>query len=245
MELQTKNNMHLTLTQFFTHTKQSLVLACAVILVLVSAFVAFEPTISRGQVDTTPDFRIRQTIIAESSFLVDPVNVTMAGNINGLTGGNATGTTRFSVLSNNAAGYRVEIDFFDNGTPQAMIGDIDQNESIRNYLGDVGGFPSYNFTTNAGAQFAYSVVSSSTQDTADAFLHNGSNACNTPLGTDTGERCWKAPSTTPFEIVNRGSAAPTGATTTLQFRVHVPNAATPALTAQTYTATATLSLFNI
>lgn len=237
--------MHLTFTQFLALTKQSFMFACTAMLILVSVFMTFEPKISRGQADTTPEFRIRQTILAESSFLVDPVNVTMAGSINGLTGGNATGTTQFAVLSNNAAGYRVEIDFFDNGTPQAMIGDVDQNESIRNYLGDVGGFPSYNFTTNAGAQFAYSVVSSSTQDTADAFLHNGSNACNTPLGSDLGERCWKSPSVTPFEIVNRGSAAPTGATTTLQFRVHVPNAATPALTAQTYTATATLSLFNI
>jgi hypothetical protein len=227
------------------HLSQSALFAVTAAIVAVTmvfgVYVVAEPAITYGQ-DDTATFFIRQTINDETSFLVDPANVTMNGAIAGLTGGNATGTSQFVVISNNAAGYYVNIRFFDNVGTQSMRGDVDGSDAIRDYLGDVGGEPSFNFTTNTAAQFAYTVAASTTGDIDQSFKHNGTDTCNTGSNT-TAEFCWKAPSTTDFRIISRASASATGATSTVQFRVHVPSSANPALTGQTYTATATLSLF--
>lgn len=230
------NITHKHISQSFL---QSLAAASTIVSLLFMTFFFAEPTISHGQSDTST-FTIRQTITDESSFLVDPANVTMAGNLNGVTGGNATGTTYFVVQSNNSAGYYVEIAFENNGTPEAMIGDVTASESIRDY-GSGLTEPSYTFTASTAAQFAYTVTSSTTADTDQSFHNNGA-ACNIST-TETAATCWKAPDTAAFRIVDRSSSAVTGATSTIQFKVHVPSGAAPVPVAETYTATATLSLF--
>lgn len=219
----------------------ALVASVSIVSMLFMVFFIAEPSISHGQIDSN-EFYIRQTITDESSFLVQPSNIDMAGDINGVTGGNATGTTYFVVQSNNAAGYYVEISFEDNGTPVTMLGDESGSESIRDYDGDVGGEPSFAFVASSSSQFAYTVTSSTTDDTDGSFLHNGS-ACNASTNDGLGINCWKEPTVAGFRIVDRDSAAVTGATSTLQFKVHVPNSAIPVPQAETYTATATLSLF--
>lgn len=232
------------ITHYKKHLSQSatyaLVASCTVLSLLFTAFFFAEPVISHGQADTAT-FYIRQTITDESSFLVDPSNITMSGGINGVTGGQATGTTQFVVQSNNSAGYRVDIAFENNGTPEAMIGDETASEAIRDYGGDVAGQPSYNLTASTAAQFAYTVMSSTTADTDLSFIDNGA-ACNA-AGSQTANKCWKAPDTAAFTIVDRSSAAVTGATSTITFNVTVPSGATPVPQAETYTATATLSLY--
>jgi hypothetical protein len=232
--------MHSLTQNLAQKTTFAIVTSIVLLALLCGSFFVLEPSISYGQADTA-DFRIRQTITDETSFLVDPTNVTMSSSINGLTGGNATGTTQFVVRSNNASGYYVEIDFFDNAGAYAMRGDEDGGAQILDYTGDVTGQPSYNFITTTAAQFAYSNYSSTTSDTDDSFLNNGT-LCNTST-TQTIGRCWKAPSTTGFRIVDRGTAATSGATSTMYFKVNVPSGASPVPTAQTYTATATLSVF--
>ncbi len=213
-------------------------------LALFSAIVAFfiaEPVIGHGQADTST-FSITQTITDETSFLVAPTNVTMVGSISGITGGNATGTTYFVVQSNNSSGYYVELAFEDNTTPVAMLGDVTASEAIHNYGGDASGQPSYGFTSSSSSQFAYTVTSSTTADTDQSFKHDGASACNTGSNT-TPDVCWKAPSTTAFRIVDRSSSATTGATTSVKFKVNVPSSASPIPLAETYTATATVSLY--
>jgi hypothetical protein len=226
-----------TLTFFAIHNSIRAALAAGLLL---AGFFLAEPRISHG--DDTADFYVRQTITDETSFLVDPGNTTMNNTtISGITGGNATGSSRFVVKSNNASGYYVEIDFFDNAGAWAMRGDEDGGAQIRDYGGDVTGQPSYNWTASSAAQFAYTLNSSTTLDTDDSFLNNGSNTCNTG-STQTFGKCWKAPSTTGFRVVDRSTAATTGATSTLYFKVNVPSGSNPTPTAQTYTATATLSV---
>lgn len=232
-----------TITHLTTQAKYAAALAVATLAFLFMVHAAAEPQITLGQEAASSTFSIQQTITAESSFLVPPPNVTMNGTINGLTGGQATGSTQFVVITNNAAGYRVDIAFEDNGTGEAMQGDISGNQNLRDYDGDVSDEPSRGYVASTtAAQFAYTVTSSSTADTDQSFFHDG-GACNT--GVSQVVTCWKAPSTTDFTIVQRGSSALTGATSTVTFNVTVPTTPTAVLEAETYTATATLSLFNL
>jgi len=226
-------------TQVLTKAATQAGVAAVLMVTLLSAsFFVLEPRIGHGA--ESIDFRIRQTITDETAFSVDPANVTMQGNIAGITGGTATGTTGFTVTSNNASGYSVTIDFFDNAGAYAMRGDDDGGAQIRDYAAG-SGTPTFNLTASTAAQFAFSVHSSSSADTAAPFWTNGAGTCASGSGSSAG-KCWKMPDTNPIEVVDRTTAAPSGANSTLYFKVHVPNTPNPALTAQTYTATATLSV---
>jgi len=231
------------MTNLITYTRQSLAYALiaslAVVSALLTVFFLAEPSVGHVQ-----EFFVRQTITGESSFLVAPTNVTMSGSIAGLTGGSATGTSQFVVLSNNSAGYTVDIDFFDNSTPQAMLGDSSLSEAIIDYTGIVGGArPSLLLATTASAEFAYTVMSSTSLDTGPLFLDDNT-LCGTGGTNQSVNECWMSPSTTAIVIVDTDSAATTGATSTIFFNVTVPSNATPLPVADTYTATATLTLIQ-
>lgn len=237
--------------QFSTHHYSqsawfALVSSVTIVSMLCAAFFLVEPTISYGQTASN-EFTIKQVVTGESAFLVQPTDVTTTGAISGITGGNASGTTQFVVVSNNSAGWYVDIAFENNGTPQTMIGDADASEAIKDYLGDVGGQPSYGYTSAPSAQFAYTVRSNTPTDTAQSFL-NAASVCNSSGGSQNGTtkatKCWKEPTTTGFKVAQRNASSPTGATSTLEFDITVPASATPIPEAQTYTATATLTLFT-
>ena len=216
--------------------------ATALVLFAFTAFFAAEPSVIYGQAATSTPFTITQTITGENSFLVQPTDVTMSGSIAGLTGGNATGSTQFVVQSNNSSGYYVNIQFTDNAGAYAMYGDTTGSDSIRDYDESTPGTADFGFTASTASQFAYSVISSTTADTAQGFDHAASN-CNSGGADNADLTCWKAPTTADYEIVRRGSAAPTGATSTIVFKVDVPSGAVPTPVTDTYTATATLTLY--
>lgn len=213
---------------------------------LLATYFVVEPTVGRA-VDST--FTIRQEIIGEISFLVPAANVTMVADgpgLNGLTGGNATGTTQVAVRTNGANGYNMVLDFEDeNGDGVAMEGEASDSGAIQNYRATTTE-PTFGFFFgDPGAVFAYTVTASSSDlvDLDQSFKNNGS-ACN--AGSNTAENiCWMTPTTTAsFMVVNRDNSAPTGATTTIRFRVFVPNAPTPTVDTGFYTATATLTAVN-
>ncbi len=214
-------------------SKQAIMLATAIVVMVAFVFTLLEPTLGFA---ITDDFTIRQQITDEISFTVPAADVTMVGAIQGITGGNATGTTQTVVRTNSAAGYTMDISF--SGAP-AMRGEVSTSSAIRDY---VAAEPTFTFTASSAALFAYTVTASTTADLDPSFLNNGA-ACNTGAGS-TVDRCWKGPATSNFRIVNRSTSASGGATTTLKFLVNVPNNPSPALVQDFYTATATLTALN-
>jgi hypothetical protein len=218
--------------------------ACAVATVFFGGvlFLSLEPTIGRTATfaTTTDEFLITQTITGEISFAALTPDVTMAGAINGITGGNSTGTTYAVVRTNSVTGYTMDISF---SNSPAMRGNVSTSTAIRNYVG-VSGEPQFAFTASSAALFAYTVSASNTTDLDRSFLDNGS-VCDSIGGSDTADACWMGNTgTSTFRIINRGSAADTGATTSIKFRINVPNNPSPAVAADTYTATATLTATN-
>ncbi len=218
-----------------------------VVALLASAYFVVEPQVGRA-VNSGP-FSIRQEVGQEISFLVEAANVTMAGTLNGLTGGNATGTTQAVVRTNSAGGYYMDISFADSDSDSIIMrrdAGGSSSGSIRNYATTSVPMvvPTYGFSTaSTAAMFAYTVTASDTNAIAQNFLNNGSTLCGVGSNT-TADICWMQPATTTYRIIDSGDSAPQGSTTTVKFRVYIPSNPNPGVDAGFYTATATLSASN-
>lgn len=237
-------------TKFFLAAiSQAFIATTLIVAVILASYFLAEPRVGIAQ-DTSGPFTINQVITGETSFLVDATNTTLSGSINGITGGTSNGSTTVVVQTNSPTGYVMDIAFFNNGTPEAMRGRVTLSESIRDYAASSTGSstnpfePSFSFlTASTAAVFAYTVTANDTSDLDQSFLTNGTNACNQIAGTRPNFNfCWMTPATTNFRVINRGFHAMAGATSTIHFRVHVPNNPNPGVVADTYTATATLTV---
>jgi hypothetical protein len=204
----------------------------ACLLLAMAAFPCFEPIVSHA---ATSIFNVRQQITGEISFLVSATNTTMVGVLGGVTGGTATGTAYAVVQTNQATGYTMDISF--ENSP-AMLGEVTGSTAIRNYGSSTE--PTYGFFASTSAVFAYTVSASTTSDLDQSFKNDGAT-CNAGSGF-TANTCWQGPtSTSNYRIISRSTSASAGATTTLTFKVNVPNNPSPALQSDFYTATATLT----
>ncbi len=227
---------------YFTAALQSLVASTVILTLLGVGYFFIEPQVGRAQ--DTSTFRISQVITGEISFLVDAANTTLVGSLNGITGGTATSSTYAVVQTNSSTGYTMNIRFATTSGGNAMEGETTGSDSIGDYPAS-GGQPTYSFSTaSSAAVFGYSVSANDSSDIEQSFLDNGSNACNQPAGSANTDTCWMEPMFTNYQIIDRDIDATTGATTTIHFRVHVPNNPNPGLVADTYTATATLTAAN-
>ena len=234
-------------TKFYLSSfTQALIATVVIVAVLLVGYFFAEPRVGRAQ-DTSGPFTISQEIIGETSFIVDAVNTTLTGSLNGITGGTANGSTTVVVQTNSPTGYVMDIAFFNNGTPETMMGEVTGSSAIRDYAASTTGSttnpyePSFLFSTaSSAAVFAYTMSAADSSDLDQSFLNNGT-ICNSGGGY-TADRCWMTPATTTFQLIDRDTDAVSGATSTLHFRVHVPNNPSPGLVADTYTATATLTV---
>lgn len=216
----------------------ALVLALVATLLLATSFFSLEPTVGRA---ITTNFVVSQQITSEISFVATTSATSMVGSIAGLTGGYATGTNMTVVNTNNATGYSMTVAFPTTTSGRAM--QASSTAYIDDYIPAGGAPTSTDFaftdpTTGTASRFGYTVRASTTGEVSSYFRNDGSN-CNTG-SSETDNRCWARPSSTPVTIIN-SSAPNAGSTTTIKFRVAVPSNPSPALPTAFYYATGTLT----
>jgi hypothetical protein len=160
--------------------------------------------------------------------MTTPSDVTMSPSLPGLTGGTSNGSTAVVVTTDSPAGYQLTIE--SSNTPAMQ----NESESIADYM--QGADPDFLFTIGAAsAQFGFSP---SSVDIPQSFKDNGTTCA---VGTlDTALACWAGLSTSPT-LIAKGTGAnhPSGATTTINFRVGIGSNA--GVIAGLYTATTTLT----
>lgn len=161
--------------------------------------------------------------------ITDASDVTLLPAIGGLTGGTSNGSTSVVVLTDSPSGYELTISA---ESSPAMQND---SYSIADYVSTVDPAADFSFVTTASdAQFGFSPEG---DDIVVAFKDNG-GTCGVG-GLDTILSCWQGLSTSEIVIAQGASNQPSGATTTLNFRVGVGSSAGVIL--GTYIATTTLT----
>lgn len=217
----------------------SIIYVVTAVVVFCLLFVMLEPGLTRAQI--TDSFTVTQSITGEIAFSASTTDVTMDTSIAALTGGTSNGTATIKVNTNEVAGYNLTL-YFSSTTAMSRDGG---GAVIENYEPASSAVPDYAFdTTEVFGQFAYSVGGLVPADVDPSFQDNGSDTCGGGGTDNTYGACWFSPEPVggAETIINRTSATPAGgATTTINFRVHVPANPNPTIDVGTYTATATIT----
>lgn len=161
--------------------------------------------------------------------ITTPNSVTMAPALGGITGGVANGSTSVSVVTDSPSGYQLTIKASDNPAMQNATG------TINDYVPVASPDPDLSFTTASDdVHFGFSPEGA---DITQRWLDN-SSVCN--AGTNnTALACWDGLATS-NKVLAQGSANhPSGATTTLHFKVGIGG--DTVVIAGVYTATSTLT----
>jgi len=155
-------------------------------------------------------------------------NVIMTPSIPGVSGGTANGSTTVTVTTDSPSGYQLTVEA--TGTPAMQKG----SDTIADYV--PAGDPDFSFITGvADSHFGYTPEG---VDVVQRFLDDG-GSCNTG-SLETALACWDGLSTTVEAIALAGGANhPSGATTTIRFRVGIGGSVLQA--PGTYVATTTLT----
>ena len=222
-------------THLFNSARSAFIASFLIFALGVMSFFAFEPSVGRAIGST---FTVSQTITAEISFLVTNSATAMVGSIAGVTGGYATGTNMTVVSTNNSTGYSMTLQFSSSTAMNLNNG----TAFINNYTPSTINVPDFTWQDNAtgqSAEFGYAVRASTTGQVDPSFRNNG-GACAVGA-SETDDRCWLNPTSTVAKtIINTSSATPSS-TTTIKFKVAVPNLPSPTLPTGTYVATGTLT----
>jgi hypothetical protein len=166
--------------------------------------------------------------------LSDPGAVEMSGALGGLTGGESNGSTTVTVVTDSPGGYQLLITAA--SAPAMQKG----SDTIADYTPDSAPNPDFIFTTASNeAHFALAPFG---VDMVARFQNNGS-LCGSGSGK-TPLRCFIGASTSP-QLLAQGAGAnhPTGATTTLQFKVGIGSQVV--VPAGIYVATTTLTALSL
>jgi len=225
-----------------TNPISSAFIAAAVALPLVFvAYFSFEPMVVVGQSDSdSREFTITQAVSEEVSFIVPPNNVEMDQTLSGLTGGTSNGSTTFSIATNDAAGYSVEISFATAGDRKVLLFDDDNSigfESVSGFVNDL-----TEPDEGEAGLFGYSVVGNH----VDSSFGDDGSVCDSST-TGTSDACFHmqgTPSTGVTIINNPNATDPAGDENSIVFRAVIGPDPDPTLPSGNYTATATLTAFT-
>lgn len=206
-------------------------------------FFTAEPSVGRSAVEV---FEVHQTISGAISFLASSTDVEMVGILDGLTGGTSNGSTTVRVRTNNATGYQMTV-MFASTAPMVRNGGGGYISSFQYSTGTTNYPAGFNTSGIAYSQIGFSVNASNTNDISPVFEGNGSTLCGSGNGTTFGAGvCWRGASTTattsPTQLILTTAPTPaSGSTSTVLFRITIPNNPNPVVPDGTYTATATLT----
>jgi hypothetical protein len=166
--------------------------------------------------------------------LTGGTDVAMNPSIPGVTGGVSNGSTTFTVVTDSPSGYKLTIE--SSATPAMRDG----VNTIADY-DPVGSAPDRLFITDAGdSQFGFSPHGN---DVIERFKDDGT-LCDNGGANNTVQECWDGLSTTAATIVQSSSPnQPTGATTTVYFRVGIGGSVNQ--TPGSYVATSTITLLAL
>lgn len=189
-------------------------------------------------ISTSTSFTLRAGYqqMQESTISMTAVgDVSMSGSIGGVTGGVANGSTSFTVITDNQAGYEATIQA--TSSPALVLAGLDD-------------FPDYS-PSGLNPDFAFSVPSNESafaytpegDDIADRFKDDGVDTCATG-SSDTADACWDGLSTSATTFVERTSSNhPAGTETTLKFRAE--SGSNHIQIAGTYYATTTVTALSL
>ncbi len=140
--------------------------------------------------------------------VIPPQSVAMSPALGGLTGGTSNGLTDFKVITDDVAGYTATLKA---STSPAMKGPLDS-------IADATTTVQFNFLTSAStATFGFTPEGT---EIPQSFKDNGS-VCGSGSG-DVASQCWSGLSTSGTTTAYSAVANhPTGASTTLRFRINV------------------------
>ncbi|MEY3783756.1 MAG: hypothetical protein RLZZ230_78 [Candidatus Parcubacteria bacterium] len=157
-------------------------------------------------------------------------DVNMSPDLPGLTGGTSNGSTTFTVTTDSPAGYQLTI--------QAQNNPAMQRDGGGGAIADYNAGPEPDFSFLIGGTDAHLGYSPKGVDIVQAFLDDG-GSCNLGSG-QTALACWDGLNVTPTTIAT-GLAAnhPSGATTTVYFRIGIGSSA--GVESGVYTATSTVT----
>jgi hypothetical protein len=154
-----------------------------------------------------------------------PADVTMSPSLPGITGGTSNGSTSVVVTTDSPAGYQLTIEAANSPAMQSGVNSILDHSTLI----------TKDFTLpTATTSFGFSVYGND----ASLDFYNDGAFCGS--GTNFIQECWRGLTITPF-IISQGAGSnhPSGATTTLYFRVGINSGAN--VVSGLYTATSTLT----
>lgn len=160
--------------------------------------------------------------------LSTPNDVDMDPALGGLTAGTSNGSTTVTVITDSPTGYQLTIEAENSPAMQSPTGSIADYAPV--------GAADFLFTTDVSdVHFGFSPAG---VDITSAYLDDG-DECGVG-GLDTALACWDGLSTTPTTIAQSGTPnQPSGATTTIHFRVGIGGGT--GVEAGVYTATTTIT----